>query len=94
MKRLYFFLKSYRTDIISALFGSIMTLVAFIYYTDPKMRMIVSLIIVSFSLLIIIYARSRGKYFLFSGLTWERDKYSWIGYGEFNFERSQEAFRI
>ncbi len=92
MKRIRYFIRSYIFDIIAAISGVILVIITL--SPDSKMRMVVSLIIVTLTLLVIIYTRLRAKKFVFSALTWRRDGDSWMGYGKFEYSRTEDAFNI
>ncbi len=94
MKRIYYFLKSYIADIITALVGVFGVAVAWRYGTTISVQQSISLAVVVLSLLAIIYFRSRQRGFIFSPLTWRKDKEPWVGYGTFQFVRVQKAYEI
>lgn len=94
MKRLYYFLKNYIIDIITALVGILGVGLAWRYGTTTAMQQSISLVVVVLTLLAIIYFRSRERGFVFSPLTLPRDKNFWLGYGVFQLARVQNAFEI
>lgn len=87
MKRIYYFLKNYLVDIVVAVVGSIGVLVGW----D---RQGISLLFVVLTLMTIIYLRSRERKFIFSALTWSKDKDSWMGHGVFQLARVQDAYAV
>ncbi|KKS41296.1 MAG: hypothetical protein UV05_C0057G0005 [candidate division CPR1 bacterium GW2011_GWA2_42_17] len=94
MKRIYYFFKAYFIDIVVAIIGALGVLFAWIYGQGEVIRQTISLLVIFVTLLIIIYLRSRKKDFLFSALTWRRDKEKWIGYGTFQLSRVCKAYEI
>jgi len=94
MKRVKYFFKSYKTDFITAVFAALTAAATFRYAQDPRSKFWLSVIILSTSLLVIIYTRFRERDFVFSALTWRSDKESWLGYGLFELSRAQTAYVI
>src|SRR3989338_803892 len=94
MKRVYYFLKGYITDIITALVGVFGFIFAWRYGQTTAIQQGISLLAVVLTLLAIIYFRSRERGFIFSSLTLPRDKNFWVGYGVFQLARVQNAFEI
>jgi len=94
MKRIYFFLKAYYVDIAVALIGVFGVFAAWKYGQTTNIQQIVSLTVLVVTLLVIIYLRSREKDFIFSALTWRRDREKWIGYGTFQLSRVCSAYEI
>ena len=94
MKRLYYFLKSYKFDLLTSFSAIILACVNYHFTSDQKIQLQFSILIATFFLLIIIFIRKREQDFIFSALTWRRDKEVWFGYGEFEFNRVHNAYII
>lgn len=94
MKRIYFFLKAYYIDIVVALVGVLGVVFARKYGQTINTQQTISLVVIVATLLIIIYLRSKEKDFMFSALTWRRDREKWIGYGTFQLSRVHKAYEI
>lgn len=94
MKRLYYFLKNYKLDLLTLFFAIISAILAYCFMSNQKILMRTSIIIAVVFLLVIIYIRKRERDFIFSALTWRKDIESWIGYGEFKYNRVHNAYAI
>jgi len=90
MKRIFYFLKTYFIDIVVSIVGAVGALYAWNYGQQE----VTSLTVIFITLLFVIYLRSRAKNFVFSALTWRKDKEPWAGHGVFQFARVQRSFEI
>ncbi len=93
MKRIYYFFRAHLVDFITAIIGILLAIGTFVYFSQAEKRLVVSIIITVVALLVIIYAR-RKRSFIFSALTWRRDKEPLIGRGNVDLSKSQKAFSI
>ena len=94
MRKICYFLKDYKFDIIAAILNLISISIAFVYYPDNNKIFLLSSLIILTSFFIILYLRTREKDFYFIALTRRRDKDDWIGRGEFEYFRSEGSFYI
>lgn len=94
MKRLYYFLKDFKIDILTTVCAIIGVLLTWIYAPTEKLKTIISIIVIFITLMVIIFSRSRNKDFVFSALTSSKDKEPWMGHGIFQIARVQDAYEI
>lgn len=90
MKRIFYFLRIYFIDIIVSIVGAVSALATWNY----GQREATSLPVIFITLLLVIYLRAKAKNFVFSSLTWRKDKDPWVGHGVFQFARAQSSFEI
>jgi len=92
MKRIYYFALTLKYEALTFIGGIILAALTFRYVSDPKTLLVTSIIISTITLFAIIFIRLRERSFIFSSLTWRRDKSPWIGYGEFELFNAQKSF--
>jgi hypothetical protein len=90
MKRTYYFLKNYKIDLITAIFAILLLFVAHFF----RHSFTISVIVVTLSILLIVYARSQDREFYFLPLTRRNDKRNWIGDGKFEYYEAYKCFII
>lgn len=81
LKTFRYFLRSYKYDLVTAIFGFLLTTVTFIYAKNQNAVFSLSFVIITISLIIIIYIRFREKDFFFVSLLDRKQKDDWIGNG-------------
>ena len=94
LKRMWYFTKNYKIDLCASLTAFILALIAYQYSKEYETRFYISSLIIVISLLVIIYNRARKRSFVYSALTWRRDKRNWIGYGDFEYSHVEKAYVI
>ena len=67
MRKICYFLKDYKFDIIAAILNLISISIAFVYYPDNNKIFLLSSLIILTSFFIILYLRTREKDFYFIG---------------------------
>lgn len=90
MRRIKYFFKNYKYDIIATISAIILVFVS----QKFKNYFWISFIIIFIFLLAIIYLRARNKDFYFISLTNRKQKDDWIGRGGFNYDRVDRCFYI
>lgn len=94
MKRMLYFVKNYKFDLLAAALALILYFLAFKYTADPKALLFSSIIITVASLLVVIFLRLRERDFYFISLTNRKDKDDWFGRGKFEYFRPENCFVI
>ncbi len=94
MKRVYYFIRTYIKDFVTAGVGVIGALISLKYGKTIAIQQLFSLGAILLTTVFLIYLRSREKSFVFSALTWRKDKEEWMGHGTFQFARVQNAYEI
>jgi len=94
LKTFRYFVRNYKYDILTAIFGLLLTVVTFIYAQSQKAIFSLSFVIITFSLILIIYIRFREKDFFFISLLDRKQKDDWIGNGIFEYRRTEKSFLI
>jgi len=94
MKLLYYTIKNYKYDLISVAVATILNLINFQYYEDPRNKLIVSVAIIFLSLTAIIYFRVRDKGFYYVSLRSRRDRDGWLGQGRFDYIKSEKCYEV
>ncbi len=94
MKRLSFFLRSYKFDLLTAIFAILSYFFSFKLFSNEEAVLTSSLIITLISVSLIIYLRLKEKDFFFLDLKRHADRDDWIGRGNFVFNKSNKAFLI
>lgn len=89
----WFFLRKYIRELLTAGFAIISVIVGFIYRGHP-VSVWLSLLIVFISSLIFIYVKSRERDFYFISFERRKDKDDWLGKGEFDYDRNNNCFSI
>lgn len=89
MKRIFYFGKKYKYDILATIFALILFSIA-----SQQASFFGSIIVILFYLIIIIFLRFREKDFYFIPLTQRKDKDGWIGMGEFDYLKMYKCFSI
>ena len=92
--RLYYFIRSYWNEIISLFIGLVGTVLAYIFYRDPKLQFVslVILAITSFGIVIFLKLKSRDFYYIF--FDDYNNKKDWVGNGYFDYYPKGKAFLI
>ncbi len=94
MRRFWYFIRNYKIDLWTSFIAFILAIITYKFSKDYETRFIASSLIITISLLVIIYNRVRIRDFVFSALTWRRDKRKWIGYGDFEYSPVEKAYFI
>ena len=94
MKKILFFIRNYKFDLLTTFFAVVSYFVSFKYSGDSKTTLLLSLVITLFSVSLIVYLRLRDKDFYFIALTRQQDKDDWIGRGTFDYRRTNDSFLI
>ncbi len=94
MKRLYYFFKNYTADLMAALLGILGIVIIWNQNVSIMTQQIVSLVVIGITLICIIYIRVSERDFIFSPLTSRKDKDSWLGHGEFEYNRTEKVYEI
>jgi len=94
LKRIYFFGKSYVYEIITAVAGAALAIIAVLSSSNLKLGLFLSIGVVFVSTIIIIFLKTREKAFYFLGMHRAKDRDDWIGSGDFEFIKSEYAFLI
>lgn len=94
IKTVRYFLRSYKYDFLATFFALFSTAAAFIYTKDQKIAFFLSLLVITLSLIVIIYIRLKEKDFFFISLSDRKNKDDWIGNGTFEYKRTEESFLI
>lgn len=94
MRRLYFFVKNFKYDFLSALGAIAAPFITFYFGFDKKTELAVLAISLVTFLYIVIHLRLRDKDFYFIPLTRAKDKYDWIGAGTFGYSRTDKCFQL
>jgi hypothetical protein len=87
-------IRRYIYDILSAVFGLGLAYVSITFIPDPQKALVYSSIIIFASLTIIIYLRQREKDFYFIPFTKRSNKDNWMGFGNFEYDKSQNCFSV
>lgn len=80
IKIIKYFLRSYKYDLLTAIFGFLLTTITFIYAKDQRIIFSLSFIISALSLILIIYIRFKEKDFFFISLLDRKQKDDWKWY--------------
>ena len=91
MKRFYYFIKNYQYDFLAAL-SAVTVIVLNRFYS--KDGMMLPLVAIFFSILVIIYVRSRDRDFYYIPMTSRKNKDDWIGKGNLEYIKSEKCFSI
>lgn len=94
MKKALYFVRTYKFDLLTALFAAISYYVAFRFAQDSTTLLWSSLFITLVSVVLIIFIRLRDRDFYFVGLSTREDKDEWIGKGIFEYKRTHNAYLI
>ncbi len=94
MKRILYFTKNYKFDLLTAISALISYFLAFRYAADPRTLLFLSVMITATSLFVVILLRVRDKDFYFIPLTKREDRDDWLGKGKFEYLRPQKCFVI
>lgn len=94
MSKIYFFIRSYKYDVATALFSLLSYFIAFRYAPNEKIILLLSVVITFVSFLLILFLRLREKDFYFRDLTKREHKDEWIGRGVFEYRLSNDAYLI
>ncbi len=94
MKEFGYFFRKFKYDVLSGIVALTLSLVAFQYVDDPRIALLLSVIIIFVFTTVIIYLRHRDRDFYFLPLTSRNDKDNWIGSGRFEYVRSHGCFII
>jgi len=92
MMRTRYFLRSFKEDVIAAITAVILTTLAFIFI--PSISLPLSVLIIFFSLIAVIYSRLKDKDFYFIPFAGRKDKDEWIGSGTLEYVRTHKCFSI
>jgi len=94
MKKIFFLIKGYKFDLLTASFALGLYYISFRFANDPKTILLLSFSITLISVISIVTLRLKDKDFYFIGLTNPHDKDDWIGRGIFDYRRTNKGFLI
>ncbi len=94
VKSIYYKIKNYQYDLLSVVIAVILNVINFQYYTDPKNRLVISVVIISLSLIAVIYFRVKDKDFYYISFKNRGSKDDWIGDGRFEFVKSEKCYEV
>lgn len=92
--KFYYLLRNYKFDLLTAVFAVLSYFVSYRFASDQKTILLLTLFITLISVSLIIYLRLREKDFYFVGLAKRQDKDDWIGRGNFEYRRTNNAYII
>lgn len=94
MKKVKYFLRSYRLDILAFLVSITSAGASYKFLENPLVALFLSIGIVFFSLIVLIFLKMKGRDFYYLPMDTRKHKDDWIGRGFFEYSRTYSCFSI
>ena len=94
IKKIYYFLKKYKYEIITAILGATLAIISIIYSSNAMLALLISVLLIFISSILIIVFKTTEKDFYFIGMHHLKDKNDWIGAGKYDLTKAEYAYLI